>query len=382
MFAGLLIAAVTGLPGASNIAVKSQALGYWALYMLIILVASLLFIVAMLSVALARRRRELTSSLDKLRPTSNAVDPWIEAGRRASIPDSEDQASKAKRFSYTSGESARPKPPASTPGSSSSPEPRPFLPTAAFSGNRPIALITGGARRVGRATCIEMAKSGCDIVFTYNQSSEDAQTLLAELRNIGVTCVSHQVDLLNIDQVDLFGSFVADSLPRLDVLIHNASVYTPTPFHDLTADESIQQMIVNALSPLILTARFAPLLRRSPMNGGGAIVAMLDIHALGRPRKDFIAYSMSKAALAEMVYSAARELAPNVRVNGVAPGVVNWPETGNDSTSTQQARYLKRVPLERAGTPEDAAAAVRWLALEATYTTGQILRIDGGRWIT
>lgn len=381
MFAGLLIAAVSAPPGASDIATKSQALGYWALYMLIILVAALLFIVAILSIALARRRRELTASRDKLRPTSNAVDPWIEAGRRASIPDSEDQLSKSKRSSYTSGESARPKSAAPTPGSPST-DSKPFIPTADFSGNRPIALITGGARRVGRALCIEMAKSGCDIIFTYNQSSEDAQSLLAELRTIGVTCASHQVDLLNIDQADLFGSFVADSLPRLDVLIHNASVYTPTPFHDLTADESIQQMIVNALSPLLLTARFAPLLRRSPMNGGGAIVAMLDIHALGRPRKDFIAYSMSKAALAEMVYSAARELAPHVRVNGVAPGVVHWPEAGHDSTSTEQARYLKRVPLERAGTPEDAAAAVRWLALEATYTTGQILRIDGGRWIT
>ncbi len=115
------------------------------------------------------------------------------------------------------------------------------------------------------------------------------------------------------------------------------------------------------------------------MKGGGAVVAMADIHAMGLPRPAFSAYAMSKAALVEMVRSLARELAPRVRVNGVAPGVVAWPEQGYESESGAQAAYLKRVPLARAGAPEEAAAAVAWLAMDATYVTGQILRLDGGR---
>jgi pteridine reductase len=108
---------------------------------------------------------------------------------------------------------------------------------------------------------------------------------------------------------------------------------------------------------------------------------MVDMHALGRPRMGMSAYAMSKAALVEMVRSLARELAPAVRVNGVAPGVVAWPESGYEADRAMQQRYLERVPMKRAGTPEDAAGAVRWLALEAPYVTGEIIRVDGGRWL-
>jgi pteridine reductase len=106
---------------------------------------------------------------------------------------------------------------------------------------------------------------------------------------------------------------------------------------------------------------------------------MCDIHAMGRPRKGFAPYSMSKAALAEMVRSLARELAPEVRVTGVAPGVVAWPEEGFESDPAAQAAYLRRVPLGRSGTPQEAAEAVRWLAMDATYVTGLVLPLDGGR---
>ena len=132
---------------------------------------------------------------------------------------------------------------------------------------------------------------------------------------------------------------------------------------------------------MLLTKHLAAKLADSPLKGGGAVVALCDMHAMGRPRKDFSAYSMSKAALAEMVQSLARELAPKVRVNGVAPGVVAFPEAGHESDPEMQKAYLSRVPLQRAGTPEDAAEAVRWLALDATYVTGEIVRLDGGRWL-
>jgi len=252
----------------------------------------------------------------------------------------------------------------------------------AISGSRPVALVTGGAKRVGRAICLALAKAGCDVVFTYHSSDEDAANLAKELRSLGVSVVTHRLNLLDLDAVEMFASFQAESLARLDVLVHNASVYAATPLHDLATQEALQQVSINAVSPLILTAKLSTLLRRSTLPGGGAIVAMADIHAMGRPRRDFIAYSMSKAALVELVYSAARELAPHVRVNGVAPGVVAWPETGTEAEPEAQARYLRRVPLERPGTPMDAAEAVRWLALDAHYTTGQIIRVDGGRWIT
>ncbi len=174
---------------------------------------------------------------------------------------------------------------------------------------------------------------------------------------------------------------LAELRPRWDVLVHNASVYEPSPLADVTAQRVLHDYTVNALAPLLLTRALAPALARSTLPGGGAVVAMADIHAMGRPRKDFASYSMSKAALVEMVRSLSRDLAPGVRVNAIAPGVVAWPEEGHESDDAAQRAYVKRVPLGRAGTPEDAAKAVRWLALEASYVTGEVVRIDGGRWL-
>ncbi|MBZ0173377.1 MAG: SDR family oxidoreductase, partial [Phycisphaerales bacterium] len=133
------------------------------------------------------------------------------------------------------------------------------------------------------------------------------------------------------------------------------------------------------LSPLALSAALAGALASSPLPGRGAIVAMLDIHAEGLPRAGHAAYAMSKAALGAMVRSLAVDLAPSVRVNGVAPGVVAWPEVGPEADPTMQERYLSQVPLGRAGAPQDAAGAVAFLALDAAYTTGHVLRVDGGR---
>jgi pteridine reductase len=108
---------------------------------------------------------------------------------------------------------------------------------------------------------------------------------------------------------------------------------------------------------------------------------MCDIHAGDRPRRNFVAYNMSKAALEQMVRTLALDLAPKVRVNAVAPGAVAFPESGYESDPAMQERYLRRVPLQRVGTVDEAAEAVRWLALDATYTTGLVVRVDGGRWL-
>ncbi|MEM8836197.1 MAG: SDR family oxidoreductase [Planctomycetota bacterium] len=251
-----------------------------------------------------------------------------------------------------------------------------------FSGDRPIAFVTGGAKRVGRASCLALARAGCDVLTTYRSSEDEAMALAGEVRELDREADGCALDLDDLDSVTDAGERLARELPRLDVLVHNASVYAPSPLEKLSADELLAQYRVNAAAPALLSSRLAPLLRASDRPGGGAVVAMCDIHAMGRPRAGHLAYAMSKAALVELINVLALNLAPEVRVNGVAPGVVEWPDEGYESDEASQQRYLKRVPLDRPGTPEEAAETVRWLALDATYLTGQVVRVDGGRWIT
>ena len=248
--------------------------------------------------------------------------------------------------------------------------------------DRPVALVTGGSRRVGAAICRAFAGVGFDLLTTHHASAEDADAVIHSLQSMGVAARTEALDLADIGAVETFAAHVRESLPRLDVLVHNAATYDQTPLDSFDPAAALRQHTVNAIAPALLTARLAPMLARSEIPGGGSVLAMCDIHALGRPRRSHLAYAMSKAALAEMVRTLARELAPNIRVNGVAPGVVAFPDAGPESDPALQERYLARVPLARAGTPEDAAEAVRWLALDARYTTGQIIRIDGGRWLT
>lgn len=251
-----------------------------------------------------------------------------------------------------------------------------------LSGQRPIAIITGCARRVGRATTLALVRGGCDIVGTFYTGKAEARSLAQEAASLGGACVIDRVELDDPEAARRWAAELCDTLPRLDVLIHNASVYAPTPLDTVTADDADRFMRINAISPLLISSACAAKLKQSPAPARGAIVAMSDIHAIGRPRRTHIAYAMSKSALTEMVRTLAVDLAPEVRVNAVAPGVVAFPESGFESDEPMQARYLSRVPMGRAGTVEEAAGAVAWLALEATYTTGQILRVDGGRWLT
>lgn len=250
---------------------------------------------------------------------------------------------------------------------------------------RPVALITGATRpgRVGPAIARRLAAAGCHVIVTCR----DQRTDNAIITDAALPPASGVVRLAldDLGAVDRAAADLARVLPRLDVLVHNASLYEPTPLATLSAEQLDRFFRVNAVAPLLLSRGLAPMLARSALPGGASIVALADIHALGengQPRRDFYAYGLSKAALVEAVLILARELAPRVRVNAVAPGVVAFPTSGHESDDAAQARYLTRVPLARAGTPDDAAAAVRWLALEARYTTGQVLRVDGGRWIT
>ncbi len=248
--------------------------------------------------------------------------------------------------------------------------------------NRPVVIVTGGARRVGRAICLSFARAGCDVLLTYKRSRAEAEATAAEIHKLGVQATAHALALDDPATVVSQATALAAAHPRCDVLVHNASVYDSSALADVTPERAIRDYTVNALAPLLLSRAFAPALMQSSLTGGGAIVAMADIHAMGEhglPRRGYSSYAMSKAALVEMVRTLARELAPRVRVNAIAPGVVAWPESGQESDPAAQAAYVRHIPLERAGTPEDAADAVRWLALDAQYVTGQIIRLDGGR---
>lgn len=251
---------------------------------------------------------------------------------------------------------------------------------------RPLALVTGGAKRVGRAASLALARAGCDILITYHTHGDAAKRVIEECIASGASatgCRAIELNLDNLEAVDQLASRLANDLPRLDVLVLNASTYDRTPMASLTGEQLLSAYRINCASGAILCARLGPLLQRSSLRFGGAIIAMADIHSLGEhglPRaRDFLAYSLSKAAIVELVRGLARELAPRVRVNAIAPGVIAWPDSGHESDAASQASYLSKVPLDRAGTPEDAADLIRWLALESNYITGQTIRLDGGR---
>ncbi len=246
---------------------------------------------------------------------------------------------------------------------------------------RPRALVIGGARRVGRAIALALARAGCDVAITYNASEREASDTVAELRSLGARAGAHRLALDDAGAIEPACRGVVPPGEFLDVLVLSASAYAPSPLDGLTGERLARDYLVNAAAPALIVKALRANLERSDRPHGAGVVAMVDMHALGRPRKDFLSYAMSKAALVELVRSLARDLAPRVRVNGVAPGVVAWPETGHESDGASQKAYLARVPLQRAGTPQDAAEVVRWLALDAGYVTGEIVRVDGGRWL-
>lgn len=243
---------------------------------------------------------------------------------------------------------------------------------------RPLAVVTGGSRRVGRAVVIELAAAGFDVAITCRSRSPDTEeTLRLALRAGAREVLVHEADLTNPAAVEELGRTLARR-SRVDALIHNASMYEPTPWGAITASQAIEHFRVNALAPLLLTQALAARLGQSPLRGGGSVICFGDMHIMGRPRQGFLPYAMSKAALHELVRGLARQLAPRVRVNGIAPGVIAWPE---QTPAAERAAYESRIPLARSGTPEEAASLVRWLICEAGYITGEIIRLDGGRWL-
>ena len=241
----------------------------------------------------------------------------------------------------------------------------------------PTAVVTGGAKRVGRAVVERLAHAGYKVLVTFNSGRAAADELVDELKRKKITTVNAiELNLADPDAADRLANIVRLTLgTRLDVLVNNASLYLPDDEPDgATAVLQRRLFEVNAIAPALVTAALTPAL----LVARGCVVNFLDLLA-EKPWPKYSAYCASKAALHATTLGYARKLAPHVRVNGIAPGVVDWPV---DMPESERTAYIKKVPLGRAGTPSEAADVVHWLATGAPYVTGQVIRLDGGRSLT
>lgn len=238
----------------------------------------------------------------------------------------------------------------------------------------PVALVTGAAKRIGAAIARHLHAHGYAIALHYRGSEAEATALRDELEaNRPGSTLLLQADLAQPEAPATLVARTVDHFGRLDGLVNNASTFFPTPFGDTTPAQWQALFDANARAPFFLAQAAAPHLRASR----GAIVNITDIYG-ERPLRDHAAYCMGKAALVMMTKSLALELAPDVRVNAVAPGAILWPEHEAIDTA-RQAAIIARTPLARTGTPEDIAEAVHWLLASARFTSGEILHVDGGR---
>jgi pteridine reductase len=236
-------------------------------------------------------------------------------------------------------------------------------------------LITGAARRIGAAIARTLHASGAHVVLHCHRSRAEAERLAGELNDARVgSCAVVQADLLDVEQLGELVDEAVQAFGRLDALVNNASSFYPTPFGAIGQSEWDDLVGSNLRAPLFLAQAAAPRLRESR----GSIVNLVDIHA-ERPLKDFLVYSIAKTGLAGLTRALALELGPHVRVNGVAPGAILWPDGDQHFATSERSRILEQTPLARTGTPEDVAGAVKYLLFDAPFVTGQILAVDGGR---
>jgi len=236
-----------------------------------------------------------------------------------------------------------------------------------------VLLITGGARRVGAAVVRALHAAGAKVMIHYRHSSDDAATLARELELLraGSAAIFGQ-DLLDPTAPDALVRATLERFGRLDILINNASTFYPTAVGEITLAHWDDLMGSNLKAPLFLAQAAAPHLKVS----SGLILNIVDIHAL-RPLKNHPVYSIAKAGLAMLTKSLARELGPEIRVNGIAPGPVLWPD--RPIAAALKEEIIAKTALKRHGTPEDIARTALFFATEAPYVTGQIIAVDGGR---
>ncbi|MFA7320677.1 MAG: pteridine reductase [Dokdonella sp.] len=239
--------------------------------------------------------------------------------------------------------------------------------------SRPVVLVTGAARRVGAAIARTLHAAGYDLALHCRNSRAELDSLIGDLElQRGSSTLALQAELGNVEALPDLVTDTIDRFGRLDGLVNNASAFFPTALESVTAQQWDELFASNARAPFFLAKAAAPHLRER----AGAIVNLLDIYAQ-RPLPGYSVYCMAKAAQAAMTEALAHELGPQVRVNGVAPGAVMWPENGTSYANKDE--IIARTPLKRAGTADDVARTVLWLLRDAGFVTGQIVRVDGGR---
>jgi pteridine reductase len=236
-----------------------------------------------------------------------------------------------------------------------------------------VVLITGAARRIGAEIACTLHAAGANILIHYRSSAAAAMTLAERLNKARPhSAALHAAHLSNAEAPEKLVAATLLEFGHLDILINNASSFYPTPVGEISVAQWDDLLGSNLKAPLFLSQAAVPALRARH----GQIINMIDIHAL-RPLKGYPVYSAAKAGLAMLTRALARELGPEVRVNGVAPGPVLWPEGDMDEDLKQE--IIGKTALKRHGTPEDVARTVLFLARDAPYITGQIIAVDGGR---
>jgi pteridine reductase len=245
--------------------------------------------------------------------------------------------------------------------------------SSANSLNGKVVLVTGAARRIGAAIATTLHHNGADIAIHYRSSAGDAAALAATLNTDRAGSAKiFQADLADVPAMPRLIDAILAWRGRLDVLINNASSFYPTPPGEITEEQWDDLVGSNLKAPLFLSQAALAELRKHR----GVIINIIDIHAQ-RPLSNHTIYGPAKAGLAMLTRSLAKDLAPEIRVNGVSPGAILWPESGMDDNTKDT--ILGQIPLKRAGKPDDIAGCVLYLVKEAHYVTGQIIAVDGGR---
>ena len=238
-----------------------------------------------------------------------------------------------------------------------------------------VVLVTGGAKRVGAAICRRLHAAGASLAVHYRSSSQEALALRDELNALRPESAAvFQADLLDLNALSQLVRGVVERFGRLDALVNNASSFYATPLAEVDEQQWNDLLGTNLRAPLFLAQAAADELRRRH----GCIVNIADIHA-ERPMHGHLLYSVAKAGLAALTRSLAQEMAPQVRVNAVAPGVIMWPENSAWMGEEQRRKIVAHTLLKREGEPDDIARTVAFLIQDAPYVTGQIIAVDGGR---
>jgi len=238
-----------------------------------------------------------------------------------------------------------------------------------------VVLITGAARRIGAETVRALHKKGMNIVLHYRNSAAEAKALQQELNSLRKDSIyTIQADLHDTEKFNDLISETEGVWGRLDALVNNASSFFPTKLGDITEEQWEDLLSSNLKAPFFLSQAAAEALKKT----NGCIVNITDIHA-SKPLKDYPVYCIAKAGLLMMTKSLAKELGPDIRVNAVAPGAIMWPEDASELNDEIKEKIISRTTLKRSGEPSDVAKAVLYFVKDATFVTGQIISVDGGR---